>query len=106
MQAIKLCRLDTPIIFIEARINFSRFVATGCAAKTSATLTFPSLNLVSLFAFCFLICLHSVASQPILCCWVEHCAVIVVFVRVFLPKLRRSLSLNGVLGGVGRLAVS
>src|SRR2546428_35736 len=36
MEAIKLCRLDTPIIFIEARINLSRFVVTGCAAKTSA----------------------------------------------------------------------
>src|SRR5205807_1656290 len=35
MEAIKLCRLDTPIIFIEARINLSRFVVTGCAAKTS-----------------------------------------------------------------------
>src|SRR5260363_335992 len=43
MEAIKLCRLDTPIIFIEARINLSRFVVTGCAAKTSATVTFPSL---------------------------------------------------------------
>src|SRR5438128_9387131 len=44
MEAIKLCRLDTPIIFIEARINLSRFVVTGCAAKTSATVTFPSLK--------------------------------------------------------------
>src|SRR5437868_957253 len=35
MEAIKLCRLDTPIIFIEARINLSRFVVTGCAAKTT-----------------------------------------------------------------------
>src|SRR4051812_49996944 len=26
---------------------------SGCAAKTSATVTFPSLNLISLFAFCF-----------------------------------------------------
>src|SRR5205807_1530948 len=26
MEAIKLCRLDTPIIFIEARINLSRFM--------------------------------------------------------------------------------
>src|SRR5437867_5131434 len=46
MEAIKLCRLDTPIVFIEARINLSRFVVTGCAAKTSATVTFPSLNLI------------------------------------------------------------
>src|SRR6266508_2654130 len=46
MEAIKLCRLDTPIIFIEARINLSRFVVTGCAAKTSATVTFPSLILI------------------------------------------------------------
>src|SRR5437016_2655923 len=58
MEAIKLCRLDTPIIFIEARINLSRFVVTGCAAKTSATVTFPSLNLISLFAFCFNIWLN------------------------------------------------
>src|SRR5262245_63797456 len=56
MEAIKLCRLDTPIIFIEARINLSRFVVTGCAAKTSATVTFPSLNLISLFAFFFFSC--------------------------------------------------
>src|SRR5436309_9439969 len=59
MEAIKLCRLDTPIIFIEARINLSRFVVTGCAAKTSATVTFPSLNLISLFAFCFNIWLNA-----------------------------------------------
>src|SRR4249919_4331451 len=52
MEAIKLCRLDTPIIFIDARINLSRFVVTGCAAKTSATVTIPSLTLTSLFAFC------------------------------------------------------
>src|SRR5207248_4772860 len=63
MEAIKLCRLDTPIIFIEARINLSRFVVTGCAAKTSATVTFPSLNLISLFAFCFNIWLNGVARS-------------------------------------------
>src|SRR6267142_78234 len=63
MEAIKLCRLDTPIIFIEARINLSRFVVTGCAAKTSATVTFPSLNLISLFAFCFNIWLNGVLGS-------------------------------------------
>src|SRR5205823_9274516 len=47
MEAIKLCRLDTPIIFIEARINLSRFVVTGCAAKTSATVTFPKIGRAS-----------------------------------------------------------
>src|SRR5205807_595714 len=62
MAAIKLCRLDTPIIFIKARINLSRFVVTGCAAKTSPTVTFPSLNLISLIAFCFNIWLNGVAS--------------------------------------------
>src|SRR5207245_2180782 len=62
MEAIKLCRLDTPFIFIEARINLSRFVVTGCAAKTSATVTFPSLNLISLFAFCFNISFPSFVS--------------------------------------------
>src|SRR5215208_7704755 len=61
MEAIKLCRLDTPIIFIEAGINLSRFVVTGGAAKTSATVTFPSLNLISLVAFCFNIWLNGVA---------------------------------------------
>src|SRR5262249_26940146 len=55
-------RTESPIIFIEARINLSRFVVTGCAAKTSATVTFPSLNLISLFAFCFNIWLNGVAS--------------------------------------------
>src|SRR4249920_4041717 len=62
MEAIKRCRLDTPIIFIEARINLSRFVVTGCVAKTSATVTFPSLHLISLFVFCFNIWLNGVAS--------------------------------------------
>src|SRR5262249_59035531 len=31
MEAIKLCRLDTPIIFIEARINLSRDRKSGSA---------------------------------------------------------------------------
>src|SRR5262245_10268770 len=62
MQAILFFRLDTPIMFIELRINLCRFVVTGCAAKTSATVTFPSLNLISLFAFCFNIWLNGVAS--------------------------------------------
>src|SRR5256886_6832293 len=34
MEAIKLCRLDTPIIFIKALINWSRIVVIVCAAKT------------------------------------------------------------------------
>src|SRR5262245_46298918 len=51
--ALTLILVVGSIIFIEARINLSRFVVTGCAAKTSATVTFPSLNLISLFAFCF-----------------------------------------------------
>src|SRR5437588_276978 len=37
-------------------------VVTGCAAKTTATVTFPSLNLISLLAFCFNIWLNGVAS--------------------------------------------
>src|SRR3989442_39865 len=41
MEAIKLGRLHTPIVFIAARINLSRFVLAGCAAKASATVTFP-----------------------------------------------------------------
>src|SRR5260370_34591671 len=74
MEAIKLCRLDTPIIFIEARINLFRFVVTGCAAKTSATVTVPSLNLISLFAFCFTIWLNGLAVQPSLVSWIKHSA--------------------------------
>src|SRR5436190_4819568 len=62
VSAFLLNRSSDLIIFIEARINLSRFVVTGCAAKTSATVTFPSLNLISLFAFCFSIWLNGVAS--------------------------------------------
>src|SRR6516162_2738743 len=71
MEAIKLCRLDTPIIFIEARINLSRFVVTGCAAKTSATVTFPSLNLIlnsflgSSDSLVFSELFHSLAPRPL-----------------------------------------
>src|SRR4051794_31890180 len=36
MEAIKLCRLDTPIIFIEARINLSRFDINNVFRKFSA----------------------------------------------------------------------
>src|SRR5207302_10879767 len=43
--------------------SLSRFVVTGCAVKTSATVTFPSLNLISLFAFCFNIWLNGVARS-------------------------------------------
>src|SRR5690606_36667388 len=98
MEAIKLCRLDTPIIFIEARINLSRFVVTGCAAKTSATVTFPSLNLISLFAFFFNIWLNGVASYPSLVSWIKHSVDRFVIVRIFIPKLRLILILNSFLG--------
>src|SRR5215216_4123438 len=71
MEAIKLCRLDTPIIFIEARINLSRFVVTGCAAKTSATVTFPRLILIlnsflgSSDSLVFSELFHSLAPRPL-----------------------------------------
>src|SRR2546426_9625103 len=42
MEAIKLCRLDTPIILIEARINLTRSVVTGGAAKATAIVTILS----------------------------------------------------------------
>src|SRR5690554_7761916 len=90
MEAIKLCRLDTPIIFIEARINLSRFVVTGCAAKTSATVTFPSLNLISLFAFCFNIWLNGVASYPSLVSWIKHSVDRFVIVSIFRSEERFS----------------
>src|SRR5438477_11434855 len=98
MEAIKLCRLDTPIIFIEARINLSRFVVTGCAAKTSATVTFPSLNLISLVAFCFDIWLNGVASSPSLVSWIQHSVNRFDIVIIFIQKLRLILILNSYLG--------
>src|SRR6476646_11121643 len=106
MEAIKLCRLDTPIIFIEARINLSRFVVTGCAAKTSATVTFPSLNLISLFAFCFNIWLNGVASYPRLVSWIKHSVDRFVIVSIFIPKLRLILILNSFLGSSDRFVFS
>src|SRR5450631_4901503 len=106
MEAIKLCRLDTPIIFIEARINLSRFVGTGCAAKTSATVTFPSLNLISLFAFCFNIWLNGVASYPSLVSWIKHSVDRFVIVSIFIPKLRLILILNSFLGSSDSLVFS
>src|SRR5207237_1008187 len=106
MEAIKLCRLDTPIIFIEARINLSRFVVTGCAAKTSATVTFPSLNLISLFAFCFNIWLNGVASSPSLVSWIKHSVDRFVIVSIFIPKLRLILILNSFLGSSDSLVFS
>src|SRR5437588_12981637 len=94
MEAIKLCRLDTPIIFIEARINLSRFVVTGCAAKTSATVTFHSLNLISLFAFGFNIGFNGVASYASLVSWLKHSVDRFVSVSISLRKLRLFLALN------------
>src|SRR6266849_635679 len=88
MEAIKLCRLDTPIIFIEARRNLSRFVVTGCAAKTSATVIFP----------CFNIWLNGVASSPSLVSWIKHSVDRFVIVSIFIPKLRLILILNSFLG--------
>src|SRR6476659_7468612 len=87
MGAIRLCRLDTPIIFIEARINLRRFVVTGCAANTSATVTFPSLNLISLFAFCFNIWLNGVASSPSWVSGFKHYVDRFVIVRILMRKL-------------------
>src|SRR5450755_994619 len=83
MEAIKLCRLDTPIIFIEARINLSRFVVTGCVAKTSGTVTYPSL--VS---------------------WIKHSVDRFVIVSIFIPKLRLILILNSFLGSSDSLVFS
>src|SRR5258707_327106 len=94
MEAIKLCRLDTPIIFIEARINLSRFVVTGCAAKTSATVTLHSLNLISLVAFCFNVCLNDLVSYHCLVSFNKHSVDRFVIVSIFMPKLRLMLFLS------------
>src|SRR6476620_11876644 len=106
MEAIKLCRLDTPIIFIEARINLSRFVVTGCAAKTSATVSCPSLNLISLFAFCCNIWMNGVASYPSLVSWIKHSVDRFVIVSIFIPQLRLILILNSSLGSSDSLVFS
>src|SRR5579872_1195196 len=106
MEAIKLCRLDTPIIFIEARINLSIFVVTGCAAKTSATLTSPSLNLISLFAFNINIWFNGVTSEPSLVSWIKHSVDRFVIVSIFIPKLRLILILNSFLGSSDSLVFS
>src|SRR5207248_10986553 len=98
MEAIKLCRLDTPIIFIEARINVSRFVVTGCAAKTSATVTVPSLPLISLFGFCFNLWLNGVASSRSLVGWCRHSVDRFVVVSFVIPVVRRLLVLTRFLG--------
>src|SRR5262249_6290989 len=106
MEAIKLCRLDTPIIFIEARINLSRFVVTGCADQTWATVTFPSLNLISLFAFCFNIWLNGVASLLSLVSWIKHSVDSFVIASIFIPKLRLILIMHSFLGSSDRVVVS
>src|SRR5947209_20626855 len=98
MEAIKLCRLDTPIIFIEARINLSRFVVTGCAAKTSATVNFPNLNRISLFAFCFNIRLNGVATYTSLEHCTKHTEDRMVIAGSFMPQLRLITHLNSRLG--------
>src|SRR5256885_1069748 len=94
MEAINLCRLYSPIIFIELHINLSRFFVTGCAAKTSATVTFPSLNLISLFAFCFPISLNGVASYAIVVSWINDSVERFVIVSIFISRMRRILILN------------
>src|SRR5579875_3962801 len=76
----------------------NRSVVTGCAAKTSATVTCPSLNLISLFAFCFNIWLNGVASEPSLVCSIKHSVDRFVIVSIFIPKLRLILILNSFLG--------
>src|SRR2546430_2119025 len=71
MEALKLCRLDTPIIFIEARIHLSRIFVTGCAANTSVTVTVPSINRISIVAFGFNMWLNGVESEPSLISWIK-----------------------------------
>src|SRR5262249_60877027 len=105
MEAIKLCRLDTPIIFIEARINLSRFVVTGCAAKTSVTVTLPLLNLISLFAFCFNVALKGGGWQAVLVSWIKHSVHLFVFVRIFILRVSCNMVRNSFLASRDGLAV-
>src|SRR5690606_42118225 len=79
---------------------------TGCAAKTSATVTFPRLQLVPLFAFCFNIWLNCVTSYPSLVRWVKHSVERFVIVSIFIPKLRLILILNSFLGSSDSLVFS
>src|SRR2546429_599133 len=94
MEAIKLCMLDTPIIFIGARINLSRSVVTGCAAKMSATVTFPSLNLMYLSAYCFHMWLNCVASDHHLVSGIQHSVDSFGIMSIFILKLRLILILS------------
>src|SRR5438876_7693648 len=66
----------------------------------------PSLNLISLFAFCFNIWLNGVASYPSLVSWIKHSVDRFVIVSIFIPKLRLILILNSFLGSSDSLVFS
>src|SRR2546430_8832787 len=64
------------------------------------------LNLVSLLAFCFNLCLNGVASYPSLVSWITHSVDRFVIVSIFISKLRLILILNCFLGSSDSLVFS
>src|SRR5262245_65431106 len=106
METIKLLQVDTAILFNEARIKLRRFCGTGCAAKTLATVTFSSLNLISLFAFCFNIFLNDLASFSSVLGWLKRSVDGFVFVTIFIIALLVVETLKSFSGRKERRVVS
>src|SRR5215218_8650323 len=65
MEAIKLCRLDTPIIFIEARINVSRFVIVSIFIPKLRLILILNSFLGSSDSLVFSELFHSLAPRPL-----------------------------------------
>src|SRR5580698_6420346 len=65
MEAIKLCRLDTPIIFIEARINLDRFVIVSIFIPKLRLILILNSFLGSSDSLVFSELFHSLAPRPL-----------------------------------------
>src|SRR5262252_3049298 len=65
MEAIKLCRLDTPIIFIEARIKVDRFVIVSIFIPQLRLILILNSFLGSSDSLVFSELFHSLAPRPL-----------------------------------------
>src|SRR5262252_1532508 len=65
MEAIKLCSLDTPIIFIEAGINLSRFVVVSIFIPELRLILILNSFLGSSDSLVFSELFHSLAPRPL-----------------------------------------
>src|SRR5581483_8198506 len=65
MEAIKLCRLDTPIIFIEARIKLRRFVIVSIFIPKLRLILILNSFLGSSDSLVFSELFHSLAPRPL-----------------------------------------